>query len=110
VERIEFEVQGSSPEPYRVIFELEGTTLNAFCDCPAGKKRQYCKHRFGIMRGEEKGVVSNNIQQVAIIPSWLPGTDVESALSQLAKAEHEFSEAKKRVSGAKRDLARAMHS
>ena len=107
---MEFEVQGSAAEPYKVIFELDGSNMNAFCNCPAGSKGQYCKHRFGIMRGETKGIVSINSADAEIIPSWLPGTDVEEALSQLAEAEHELAKIKKRVSAAKKGIAQAMRA
>ena len=81
----QFEVQGSSSEPYIVTFSIEGTNFSAYCTCPAGKKGQYCKHRFSLMASEPE------------IKGWIQGSDVEDALSVLAEAEHDLNQAKKRV-------------
>jgi len=104
----EFLMEGSAPEPYRTTFMLEGTNLSAYCTCPAGEHGQYCKHRFGILRGETKGIVSDNIDQVAEVASWLPGTDVDTAILKMAEAEHKYEIAKKELSAAKKQVARAM--
>jgi uncharacterized Zn finger protein len=93
-----FEVQGSSSEPYTVTFTLEGNNFNAFCTCPAGKKGQYCKHRFSLMESEPE------------IKGWIQGSDVEEALSMLAEAEHELARIKKCVSAAKKAVAVAMRT
>lgn len=110
MKKVEFLVQGSASEPYLVTFTKEGDNLNAFCTCPAGENGQYCKHRFGILSGSEKSIVSENKAQVPIIESWLPGSDVEAALMTLAEAEHEHDHAKKRLSLAKKGVAKAMRS
>ena len=93
-----FEVQGSAAEPYTVTFTLEEDNFNAYCTCPAGKKGQYCKHRFSLMASEPE------------IKAWIQGSDVEEALSVLAEAEHELAQIKKRVSAAKKAVAVAMRS
>lgn len=106
---IEFLVQGSAPNPYRVTFELSGVRLSAFCTCPAGEKGQYCKHRFNILAGKTDGVVSN-ADQVALIPTWLPGTELKVALDNLAAAEAALEKAQKTVASAKKKVAAAMHA
>lgn len=108
MKEIIFEVKGSSEEPYRVTFTKNNKKINAFCTCPAGEIGQYCKHRFAIMAGNVKAVVSSNKQQVMIVQTWLPGTDIEEALTELAEAEHEHDNAKKRLTAAKKRIARAM--
>lgn len=107
---IEFLVKGSSPDPYHVTFTKDGDNLNAFCTCPAGENGQYCKHRFSILSGSENSVVSENKEQVATVQSWLPGSDLEVALMDLAEAEHEYDHAKKHLSKAKKNVAKAMRS
>ena len=107
MESIEFMVQGSALEPYHVVFTKEGNNLNAYCTCLAGENDLYCKHRFNILDGKTKAIVSNNLDQVPIIQSWLPGSDVEKALNLLGQAEKEYALAKKRVSEAKKNVARA---
>jgi len=107
---IKFLVQGSASEPYHVTFTKTKTNLNAFCTCPAGDNGQYCKHRFGILSGSTTSIVSNNQNEVPIIQSWLPGSDVEEALKEVGEAEHECYLAKKRLSLAKKKVAKAMRS
>ena len=110
--RVTFFIQGSANEPYTTTFTIRGNNLTAHCTCPAGQVRQYCKHRFGILQGETKGIVSGNEQQAAIVQSWLPGTDVEMALKDLAEAEdvynREVKKLKATLSGYKKKLARAL--
>lgn len=109
MKQIEFNVQGSSPEPYNVIFRKDGNNLTALCNCPAGMNRLYCKHRFNILKGITDGVVSKNIEQINIVESWLPGTDINDALQEIKIAEKNFDEAKKNLSKLKKKLARVMH-
>jgi len=110
MKEIEFLVQGSAPEPYRVTFIKDKDNLNAFCTCPAGENGQYCKHRFAILAGDAKAITSRNKEQVATILCWLPGTDLESALTELAEAEHEYDAAKERLTIAKKKVAQAMRN
>lgn len=108
MEKLIFEVQGSSTDPYTVTFTKQKNNVNAFCTCPAGENGQYCRHRFAIMAGDSKAVISPNKDQVMVVKSWLPGSDVEEALMVLAEAEHEYDKAKTHLSMAKKNLAKAM--
>lgn len=58
MESITFLVQGSAIEPYKVTFRKNAENLTALCDCPAGIYGQYFKHRFNILAGSTKGIVS----------------------------------------------------
>lgn len=104
-----FEVQGSADEPYRVHFvRSEDGNLSAYCTCPAGENGQYCKHRFRILDGVTKDIVSGNEREVAVVAGWLPGSDVERAMEVVAQAEKEAASAKRSLSQAKKLLATAM--
>jgi len=105
---VEFLVQGSAPSPYRVTFIKHNNKLNASCTCPAGENGQYCKHRLAILAGDTNAIISKNKDQVATARDWLPGTDLESALIELAKTEHEYDIAKERLTIAKKKIAQAM--
>ena len=107
--QIVFQVQGSSSTPYLVTFQKDGTNLNASCTCAAGQNGQYCKHRISILvDGSTQGVVSENTDEVAVVHSWLPGTDVEAALSELAEAERQLEAMKKAVTALKKKVANAL--
>lgn len=106
---ISFKVQGSAAEPYLVIFvQRTETNLSAYCTCPAGENGQYCKHRFSILSGIDKGIVSSNTDEVKIVQSWLLGTDIEAAMITVKNLEVEADKIKKELSLAKKSLAKAM--
>ncbi len=110
MDNVEFLVQGSSPIPYRVTFQKIGNHLGAFCTCAAGESGQYCKHRFNILYALEVGIVSNNLDQVQLVASWLAGSDVEAALGEVAQAEAALEKAKKAVTTAKKKVAAVMRA
>ena len=105
-----FLVKGSQSDPYEVVFRKIGTSFSAWCTCTAGQNGQYCKHRFAIMDGLSKGVVSENSDEVMIVESWVPGTDVGRIWDELKSAETELAEMKRRVSSLKKGLAKAMRT
>lgn len=109
MEEIIFEVQGSAPEPYQVSFVRRSeANLSAYCTCAAGENGQYCKHRFTIMDGNRKGIVSSNADDVKIIQSWLIGTDIEKAIIRVRDIEKEAEKIKKELTLAKKNLAKSM--
>ena len=105
---LRFLVRGSAQDPYKVTFKKEGNNLSAYCTCPAGDNGQYCKHRLNILGGIPEGILSGNEQDVKIVASWLPGTDVEAALNSVIEAEEQFEKTKREYSLAKKRLAAAL--
>lgn len=110
MDEVTFHVKGSSAEPYEVTFIKDGSSLTAICTCPAGTYGNYCKHRISILDGKSDSICSDNADQAATVVGWLPGTDVEAALSELRAAEKDTDPEKKALNAAKRKLARAMNS
>lgn len=106
--RIVFLVQGSTPEPYQVSFQLENQRFVAACSCPAGIMHQICKHRLAILAGDASNIVSPNTNEVSTVVSWLPGTPIERALAELHEAEKQVELTKKLVIKAKKTLVNAM--
>ena len=104
----EFLVQGSASEPYQVSFKKDGKKLSAYCTCPAGENGTHCKHRFNILKGSGKAIVSENSADVAEVASWLPGTDVEAAMKVVNELEKKSNQIKQELSAAKKKLARSM--
>ena len=108
---LRFQVQGSAPSPYDVTFVNRGASnISAYCTCPAGENGQYCKHRFAILNGDSKAIVSGNEHEVPLVVEWLTGSDIEAALKELSVAERELERAKKEVSRAKKLVAQAMRA
>lgn len=55
MDKMPFFVQGSSTEPYEVIFKLEEEyNLSACCTCQVGQKDTHCKHRVQSITGENR--------------------------------------------------------
>jgi uncharacterized Zn finger protein len=108
METLEFLVQGSAVEPYRVSFRHEGTNLSAYCTCPAGENGMYCKHRIRILQGLIEAVVSGNTKDVGTVAGWLAGTDVETTLQTVISLEEEATRIKNALSAAKKMLAKCL--
>ncbi len=107
--KVEFLVQGSAVEPYKVTFQKTEQHLSASCTCSAGIYGQYCKHRFSILRGETKGIVSNNLNEVKIVVDLIADTDIEDALIEIEQAEIEAERAKKIIAKAKKKITTFMN-
>jgi uncharacterized Zn finger protein len=110
MEELTFLVKGSSKDPYELIFIKDGDSLTAICNCPAGTYGNFCKHRISILDGDAKAIVSDNADQVTKVITWLTGTDVEEALTEVRAAEKADDPEKKLLNAAKRKLARAMNT
>lgn len=106
---IKFLVQGSASEPYQVEFiRKDKEQLIANCNCPAGSVRRPCKHRFSILEGSRKGVVSDNKNDVEIVLDWLVGTELEEMLNQLSQLEKQMDLLKNETTKKKKLLAKVM--
>ena len=68
----------------------------------------HCKHRLNILKGDVKGIVSQNEEDVKEVVSWLPGSDVEAVLNELDAAETEYKNANAKFKAVKKSLARAL--
>ena len=108
METIEFLVQGSALEPYRVSFRRDGKNLSAYCTCPAGENGMYCKHRIRILQGLVEAVVSDNSDEVTRVAGWLAGTDVEMALQGVISLQEESERIKHALTAAKKVLAKCL--
>ena len=110
METIECLVQGSGSEPYRVVIRKHGSNLSASCSCPAGSNGQSCKHRLRLLSGNSEGALGVDKDQLAAIVDWVVGSDVESALQELVKAEDQLALSQRAVTAAKKRLAEALRS
>ena len=67
-----------------------------------------CRHRTRILRGITDGIVSGNLEDVKIVQGWIAGSDLEATVRNLAKGEAALERARKKIAGAKRELAAVM--
>ena len=109
MDEIIFLVQGSAADPYEVRFVNRGNgNLSAYCTCKAGQKGSYCKHRINILKGETRGIVEGSLDSVEMVVSWLPGTDVETALKEIEQAEDGVILAQSNLAKVKKKLSQAL--
>jgi len=106
---LNFLIQGSEPDPYRVMFRRVEDNFTATCTCRGGEMGQVCKHRINLLKGDTTGLVSGNSDQLTHLSGMFAGTDVERAYEKLVEAEAAVEAAKSEFSRRKRALARAMH-
>lgn len=103
-----FLVQGSQPDPYRVVFRKEGDNLTALCSCATADADTLCKHRLSILLGKTTGIVSANTGDVQTVLGWLVGSDVKKALQRLAEAGRALEDAQEEYNAARDRLLKAM--
>ncbi len=104
----EFLVHGSEPSPYKVVFLKKGQNLMATCTCRAGIMGMLCKHRLSILDGDKSAVVSDNDDQVAEVASWLLGSSVAEAISEVVSLEGQKREIEAKIKRAKKVVADAL--
>lgn len=106
----EFQVQGSEPSPYKVVFKRNGSDLKARCSCRAGVIGQLCKHRLSILNGDARAVVSQNTDEVTEVASWLQGSNIADAISEVIVLEAEKKLIEEKLKKAKKLVAKALIS
>lgn len=109
MDRIQFQIQGSEPEPYTVTFHRTDSQLIGVCTCAAGQKGQHCKHRLGILLGDTSICSSQPTHLVQHVQAWLPGTPVAQALQSIRAAEADLARAKAQLAQAKKQLSTALY-
>jgi len=104
-----FFVQGSSENPYMVIFvKRSDDNLSAYCSCPAGENGTYCKHRFNILDGNTENIVSDNLHDVETIQKWYSNSDIKIARDKVIELNREVQKMKRVLAKAKKEVSKAM--
>ena len=85
---VKFLIQGSGKEPYRCTFwKVDNYDLHSACTCPAGKKGQYCKHRFALLEGDITNVVNYSEEDFKELQEMLKSSDIADFYDEFAKAK-----------------------
>ena len=109
MQKLEFVVEGSKGDEYKILFEREGNNLDVFCTCAAGENGLYCKHRFALMNGDVSALLSENENDVTALKELMKGTDVEVAYDDVMSLQAQYDEINARLKAAKKVLAKAMY-
>lgn len=105
---IECLVQGSETTPYTVQFLRFGDSVKASCTCKAGRNRQLCKHRLAILDGDLKAVVSENLEEVADVATWIAGSQLAPIIAEVNRLEIEKRAIEQKLKSSKRRLTEAL--
>lgn len=87
-----FYVKGSGKKPYRVVFwkEENSRDIHSGCGCPAGKRMQYCKHRFQLIEGDLTNLddsTENAKEKLEILYNWLEDSDIGDFFEEFIMAK-----------------------
>lgn len=87
-----FYVKGSGKKPYRVAFwkEENSRDIHSGCSCPAGRRMQYCKHRFQIIEGDLTNLddsTENAREKLEILYNWLEDSDIGDFFEKFTMAK-----------------------
>jgi hypothetical protein len=75
---------------------------------PPGKSANIANIDSTSLTEQKKGIVSDNLEDIKVVQSWLSGTDVEIALIKMHELEAEAEKIKKELSAAKKAVAKVM--
>ncbi|WP_339774253.1 hypothetical protein [uncultured Thalassospira sp.] len=105
-----FEIEGSQGDLYTVTFHrVSPGNINAICTCQAGASGIYCKHRFALLDGDTETLTSDNADDLHMLASWLPGTDIETTYNTVIDLQKQADVIKTKLAAAKKALAKAMY-
>ena len=90
---------------YSVVVEWNGSNLSVACNCKAGALGDWCRHKSGLLNGDESIlVVKDNLIDVL---QWVKGSSVHSAISHIHVAESQQREAEASLKKAKANVLAA---
>jgi hypothetical protein len=102
---LEFLVQGSDPNPYKVKFIKYQDDIKATCTCKAGMIGILCKHRLTLLDGDKSALVSDNSDQLLDVASWLSGSKLAAAISEVVFLESEKKKLEAKIKRAKKMIS-----
>lgn len=90
---------------YTVFVEWNGKDLFVACDCRAGSSGDWCRHKSGLLNGEE-GIlaVKDNLTDVL---KWVGASPVHAAILRIQYAENQQREAEVSLKKAKNNVLAA---
>jgi hypothetical protein len=94
-EQIIYEIQGSVPEPYIVKVSFEPLTIS--CTCTAAINGLVCRHRTGILSGENPGIIKGDISLLSKIKKTAESTDIFENLGKYENTKNERKKVLKKV-------------
>lgn len=101
-----FYVKGSSTEPYKIECNTESGFMS--CSCQAGLKKQICKHRLGLLKGDAKGLCSESDSSLNTFLERVRGTDLFNRFIEYEKLSNELEILEQKLKTVKSQLLKSM--
>jgi hypothetical protein len=92
---------------YKVVIEWNGKDLSVACDCKAGSLGDWCRHKSGLLNGEE-ATLATKVNLTDLL-QWVKESSVYGALSDIQIAENQQREAEALLKKAKAKVQAAKH-
>lgn len=108
---LQFSIMGEDDETYIVSIErneVDLGNLTALCSCDSAQSGDLCHHRFAVLEGDTLDLVSENIDDLVTLRTWIKGSDIEVAMQNLSKAKTEMKLAHEKVEQCRRMLVKRM--
>ena len=94
---------------YKVVFRRETSKLIVVCSCPAGEMGRLCRHKLGLLAGDNDMLSSpKHVPDLEEVQSWIKGSRFPTLIVQLKETEIEMARTKKRLSELKREIEEQM--
>jgi hypothetical protein len=106
---LQFSVTGSTGNHYEVNAFREGNRFIMTCNCEAGIRRTYCKHRIALLDGDCSALRSENADDVDHLRALLHGTEAERYYHVLVELDSQMRELTKKIKDTKRAFARSIN-
>lgn len=99
----------SRPEPYSVDIIFKDEKLLIFCNCPAGRHRKFCKHKWQMIKGNFNILYDENQdEKLDKISDWIQKSEYLDMIIEMSKIEKEQSEIEERIKILKKKIANGM--
>lgn len=90
---------------YTVIVEWNGKDLYVACDCKAGSLGDWCRHKSGVLNGEESILADGDT--LTDVLTWVSLSSVSTAIARIREAENQRSDAEASLKKAKANVLAA---
>lgn len=99
----------SKPTPYHVVVQFDGGAVTVHCDCEAGTRGQYCKHKAAIILGQCSVLFDGSqAPELASVSSFLRATPLFQIVSDIAELDALVEKTKSTIASLKKAAARSM--
>lgn len=106
----QFLIQGSAVDPYLVEFSCTKQKFKAECTCPAGYKKQLCKHITSFLEGEiPLGIKSGDINKIPNIVNAFRESEISTVYDLYLSIFKDIETQKKEMVTRRKQIARLLY-